>query len=198
MQRPGWQERIQNTSCGLFLWHLWTQPLASLPFGNELAMIWRLACFQQPQGSSVLQGTLFCFCWDGGIKPELLHVRFPSSTSWPALLFPEGPQLQRQKWKKWQSILEPTADRQTGTEASLYLLKRCSEAGLKSASFSEAHHRGALKSYQERQYSALQHFHKENQGNPQANTNTLTHEVMIHQSLALQKCWELVLKTAAC
>lgn len=56
----------KNTSCGLFLWHLWTQSLASLPFGNELAIIWRLAYFQQLQGISVLQGTIFWFCWDRG------------------------------------------------------------------------------------------------------------------------------------
>lgn len=77
----------KNTPCGLFLWHLWTQSLVSLPFGNELAIIWRLAHFQQPQGIPVLQGPIFCFCWDRGIKPELLHVRFPLSTPLSAFCF---------------------------------------------------------------------------------------------------------------
>lgn len=80
-------EENKNTSCGLFLWHLWTQSLASLPFGNELAIIWRLAHFQQPQGIPVLQGPIFCFCWDRGIKPELLYVRFPLSTPLSAFCF---------------------------------------------------------------------------------------------------------------
>jgi len=55
-------------------------------------------------------------------------------------------------------------------------------------SFSDAHQREALMSYQQSHYTSLQHFHKENQGNPQTNTNTLTHEVMIHQFLPLQTC----------
>lgn len=75
----------RNTSCVLFLWHLLTQLLASLPFGKKLAIIWRLACFQQPQRNSVLPGAILC--WHRRIKPELLHVRFPLSTTWLALVY---------------------------------------------------------------------------------------------------------------
>lgn len=41
-------------------------------------------------------------------------------------------------------------------------------------------------SYQERQHGSLQHCHKENEGHSKANTNTLTHEVTINQSLPSQ------------
>lgn len=187
----------RNISCVLFLWHLLTLLLASLPFGEKLAIIWRLACFQQPQRSSVLPGAILCLCWDRRIKPELLHVRFPLFAPWLALLY-WRPTSGEAEMKKIAEHLRTNSRKTTDKSFSIPNKEALRSRILKCLFSRGTPRRSSYELSRKATWLSLQHFHKENEGHSQANTNTLTHEVTINQSLPLQTCWELMLKTAEC